>query len=382
MLPAALQVQSRVLPCTAIGDKNQSTRVGGENVRDAVRPSTGIVWAYRPELDSLRAYAVIPVLLSHWLPVWFVAAFNWGVAGVYLFFTISGYVITRILILELDQQPDWAVVVRKFYLRRALRIWPIYYLTCLVTFFVWPRIGRGDAAWHFLFASNLLDGARGTMSYPVHFWSLSVEQQFYLAWPLLAVLLTRRQLLVFCSACLLLAPVCRAVFLFHYQNLPLMLTATPSNLDSIAAGAVLALLERTETSPSHGIDRMCDVSGVVGAITMGCIIVARLSGQPDYGFIGGATAVALIALWLIRRAKDCRLMRPLLFNRGTLFIGTVSYGIYIYHLLVGAALHALEPRGMGPLTFVVVATLLTIAVASASWYGIEKPFLRLKYRLH
>ena len=119
----------------------------------------GALPAYRPELDSLRAYAVILVLLSHWLPPWFVAAYNWGVAGVHLFFAISGYVITRILLVELDRDIHWRAVVRKFYLRRVLRIWPIYYLTCAIAFFVWPRIDSQYAAWHVLFGSNLLDGA-------------------------------------------------------------------------------------------------------------------------------------------------------------------------------------------------------------------------------
>lgn len=247
---------------------------------------------------------------------------------------------------------------------------------------MWPRIGSGDALWHLVFASNLLDGARGEMTYPVHFWSLSVEQQFYLAWPLLAVMLTRRQLVVFCSACLLLAPACRMLFLFHYHNLPLMLTATLSNVDTIAAGALLALLERTETTNSTLIDRVCDVSGCIGAVLMGFIVAARLSGQPGYGFVAGATAVALIALWLIRRAKDYRILRPLLFNRVTLYIGSISYGIYIYHLLVGAALQAVAAHPMKPIAFVMVATSLTFAVATASWYFIEKPFLRLKKRLH
>ena len=132
------------------------------------------------------------------------------------------------------------------------------------------------------------------MAYPAHFWSLSVEQQFYLAWPLLAVFLTRRQLAVFCVACLFAAPVFRYVFLTHYANLPLMLTAMPSNLDTIASGALLALLEADtrQRMSSQWIDRLCDICGLVGAGVMAMIIYQRLSGQPEFGFVGGATAIA------------------------------------------------------------------------------------------
>ena len=341
--------------------------------------------AYRPELDSFRAYAVLLVLLSHWVPdTRFVAAFNWGVAGVYVFFVISGFVITRILLAATDGDTRWHHAAGKFYLRRILRIWPIYYLTCIVAFFIWPRIDSGHAAWHFLFASNVLDGALGRLSHPVHFWSLSVEQQFYLAWPFLVFLLARRQLALVCMAGMVIAPACRYLFLVHYGNLPLMLTSTPSNLDVLAAGALLALAEehKHQLVTPRVIDRACDVAGIVGAILLFWIIQERLAGRPQFGFIGGATAFALISLWLVRRARDFEVLRRILHNPATIFVGTISYGIYIYHLFVGMALAAVVPGLNGSYAFVLVATVLTLLVATVSWYFIEKPILKAKVRLH
>ena len=84
----------------------------------------------------------------------------------------------------------------------------------------------------------------------------------------------------------------------------------------------------------------------------------------------------------MRRARDVRVLRPFLFNRVTLFIGTVSYGVYLYHLFVGAALHSFRPQLSGAWLFTLTASLLTLAGATASWYFVEKPFLRLKSRLH
>ncbi len=340
---------------------------------------------YRPELDSFRAYAVVLVLLSHWVPdARFVAAFNWGLAGVYVFFVISGFVITRILLVASDGDTGWHHAAGKFYLRRILRIWPIYYLTCVVAFFIWPRIDSGYAAWHFLFASNVLDGLLGKLSHPVHFWSLSVEQQFYLAWPFLVFLLSRRHLALVCVAGMVVAPACRYLFLVHYDNLPLMVTSTPSNVDVLAAGALLALAEehRHRLVTPRAIDRACDVAGLLGAALLLWIIQQRLAGHPQAGFIGGATAFALISLWLVRRARDFALLRGVLHNPATIFVGTISYGVYIYHLFVGMALAALVPGLNGSYAFVAVATALTLLVATASWYFIEKPILKVKVRLN
>ncbi len=105
---------------------------------------------------------------------------------------------------------------------------------------------------------------------------------------------------------------------------------------------------------------------------MGLIIIERLSGRSEFGLVGGATAIALLSLWLIRHARDVRVLRPFLFNRMTLFVGTVSYGIYLYHLLlhhlfVGAALLSLKPKWTGSLAFAAVASLLTLGLATASW---------------
>lgn len=321
-------------------------------------------------------------MLSHWLPPWFVAPFNWGTGGVYLFFVISGYVITRILLSETAGPVPQPGMLGRFYARRALRIWPVYFLVCAITFFVWPKAGQEYAAWHFAFLSNVLVGRLGELVYPVHFWSLSVEQHFYLVWPVLVLVLPRRYLPALCLAFVAVSPLARLYFLAKVGNLPLMLTATVSNLDTLAMGALLATQERRLADPARGArtNLLWKASGIAGALLMTLIVLLRLSGRPELGFVLGGTSVALLSAWLIRCAAVPRLRR-VLSNPATLYLGTISYGIYLYHILVGSAVAAIWPGLAGSYAFVVVASVVTVLIATVSWFGIERPILRLKAKL-
>lgn len=101
---------------------------------------------YRPELDALRAVAVVAVMLSHWVPG-FAYPINWGLVGVYVFFSISGYVITLRLLAE-QAQSNGNIDLRRFFARRIIRIWPIYFLTIAFIYFVHPGFVDGGIGWH------------------------------------------------------------------------------------------------------------------------------------------------------------------------------------------------------------------------------------------
>lgn len=331
--------------------------------------------AYRPEIDSLRAVAVIAVLLSHWLPG-FAYLVNWGLAGVYLFFVISGYVITRGLLSE-QARSNGRIDVRKFFLRRAIRIWPIYFLTIAFIYFVWPGFTSGGIAWHMLFLSNAFFSVEGKFLFPIHFWSLSVEQQFYLTWPFLLLLCGRRQLLWACFAMIAVSPVSRLYFAAELQNMPASFYSLASNLDCLAAGAVVAIAERYR---SPAIATVLNIAGAAGGLLLAYILAMSYQGNGlwDTAFTG--TAIAAISAWLIAWLGRSQCRGGLLCNPLTLYIGKISYGIYLYHLLVGSYLLATPLGKQSPWLYTVASTATTVAIASISWYLIERPLLSIKPR--
>lgn len=164
---------------------------------------------YRAELDTLRAVAVVLVLASHWIPG-FAANIHWGVVGVYLFFVISGYVITRGLLRERDG-PSGRIDFLRFYARRTLRIWPIYFLALAAMYWLWPGLREGSVIWHVTFLSNVLFSFQDAPKFPIHLWSLSVEEQFYLLWPALMAW-QRRHLEKICVALIVLGVLSRWYF--------------------------------------------------------------------------------------------------------------------------------------------------------------------------
>lgn len=330
---------------------------------------------YRPEIDSLRAVAVIAVLLSHWVPG-FIYLVNWGLAGVYLFFVISGYVITRGLLNE-KTASGGHIDIRKFFARRVVRIWPIYFLTIAFIYFVWPGFVHGGVAWHMLFLSNALFSIEGKFMFPIHFWSLSVEQQFYLAWPFLILLCGRRQLVWSCMAMIAVSPVSRWYFAAELQNMPASFYSLMSNLDCLAAGALVAIAERYRSST---IDTTLNIAGAAGGLLLGCILAMSYQGNGlwDTAFTG--TAIAAISAWLIAWLGRSQIRGRPLCNPFTLYIGKISYGIYLYHLLVGSYLSTTALGKQPPWIYALACGAATIAIATASWYLIERPLLALKPR--
>src|SRR5208337_4189358 len=149
-------------------------------------------------LDGIRALAVIAVMIQHFDP----GTVRWiklGHVGVRVFFVLSGFLITGILLqarqsAEIDGLSKWRVL-RNFYARRFLRIFPIYYLVILVTWVAGIAEMRESVGWNLSYLSNFYFYQRGTGNYSVtHLWSLAVEEQFYLLWPLLILFLPRKWL--------------------------------------------------------------------------------------------------------------------------------------------------------------------------------------------
>src|SRR5262249_40880734 len=149
--------------------------------------------AYMPQLDGLRAVAVLAVVAHHTLPGPLVDALNPGAAGVRLFFVLSGFLITGILLgcRESMAQQGAGQALASFYARRFLRIFPLYYFALAVVLLAGVQEARDGAAWHLAYLSNVYGVRQGWLGSLAHFWSLAVEEQFYLVWPALVLSLPR-----------------------------------------------------------------------------------------------------------------------------------------------------------------------------------------------
>ncbi|MHB0869571.1 MAG: acyltransferase family protein [Chloroflexota bacterium] len=350
---------------------------------------------YIPELDGLRALAILSVLLFHlnFRSNWF----SLGWTGVMLFFVLSGFLITGIL-LEAKKRPHY---FRNFYARRALRVLPIYYLTFLAVAAA-ARTGQegvGDLGYYVTYTQNYLLGATNfSPSFPImfnHTWSLAIEEQFYLLWPLAVLWLSRRGLLLLTVALFALGLFSRAAILFSAANPVLIYTSLPTQLDSLAAGAGLAVLVRS------GIELRAIARGALGATLAagaGLVYLIQANGLGSFWHPEewGARALNLplftlmalfwggvLALAILGRSPLSALLRL----GGLRQFGKISYGLYIYHfpvyVVVDRVLSALIPADNTLLADVVppVAKLLvTYLLALVSWRLIESPLLRLKDR--
>ncbi|WP_158593082.1 acyltransferase [Pseudomonas sp. 91RF] len=327
---------------------------------------------FRPEIDGLRALAVIAVLCSHWI-IGFTFPVNWGLAGVYLFFVISGYVITRGLLKE-QARNSGRISLKRFFKNRALRIWPAYFLIIVLLYFIWPGFKQEDVAWHALFLSNFLFSSPGATLFPIHFWSLSIEQQYYLFWPLLLVFM-RSRLWMICLLMIILSPVAR----WYYADIQIPLAAIfslPANLDCLAAGSLLAILETK--MPASALKKVTGLTGALSAMLL--LVILYLSSQTiafaETIFL--ATSFAGLSVWMISWLNERNAKKFLLTTPVIQYIGQISYGIYLYHLMVGFCMANYLPQLSHPFLHPLLSAITTVAIAALSWRFVEKPFLLLK----
>jgi peptidoglycan/LPS O-acetylase OafA/YrhL len=188
------------------------------------------------ELDALRAFAVMLVVWSHSTNR---AIGLTGFEGVLLFFVISGFLITHILLEARGAAPP-TTILRAFYLRRFLRIFPIYYVVLFLTALAGVPNVRDGLAWHAAYLSNWYYALGGPLDKAVHLWSLAVEEQFYLLWPWCALLLSRAALRAALGLMIVTGPMSRLVLGCSGANSVAVWTTTPSVFDALGLGCFLA----------------------------------------------------------------------------------------------------------------------------------------------
>jgi peptidoglycan/LPS O-acetylase OafA/YrhL len=352
---------------------------------------------YQPELDGLRFYAFLGVFVCHSFPfeAKFYARFSlpmpwlWGAiaksgaAGVDLFFALSAFLITSILLRE--RQETGAISLRRFYLRRILRIWPLYFLLIAVAVVLSHTMANQHLRWYYvagylLFVGNWVHAVFGrpeSVCSPL--WTVSIEEQFYLIWPVLMKILRRRGMIVAAIATFLLATVSRLGFMLAGWSGGFIYYGSTSRCDSLALGILLALFADRLPRPSRGARWLLLAAGLTGWI----VSSARLNEQPgpvDMRMVWGRFIVSLSAGAILYACLDSHSL--LVRGRWVVRLGKISYGLYMLHLTgILIALSLLHPGwGWQLLAAKGLGFVITVVLALASYRWIESPFLRLKDR--
>lgn len=340
-----------------------------------------------PQLDGLRAFAVTAVLLHHFLEM---KGFDWAFEGVRLFFVLSGFLITGILLqsreLAESRGDSLGGTIRRFYARRALRIFPLYYFLILIGLVINLEPAREALGWFLTYSLNIYMAHQGWyVDNYAHFWSLAVEEQFYIVWPWLVLFAPRRWLLPLILAVISIGPLFRFYCVIQEYNGIVAYISTPGCLDSLGMGALLTI-----TAHSRAKDVLQSylrkVALPVGLVASGVLLL--LLTHPVFWKVSTIfydSALALFFCWLIYSASVGfrGIVRVVLESPPLTYVGKISYGIYVYHpfmpklcMFIFRVLGFDYPKSR-VLTFI-LPTVATMIVASISWYIMERPLNNLK----
>lgn len=341
---------------------------------------------HAPALDGVRGAAVLLVVLHHW-EVWPTFPIDRGLLGVRLFFALSGYLITTILLQgrALIEAGDTTLgaFARAFYARRFLRLLPLYYAT-LAGLWAADVVGlRDEFLWHAAHGTSFLVArANAWVGYPSHFWSLSVEEQFYLLWLWAVVLTPRRRLPGMLAATVLAGTAWRSLGAVAGLGRFSLLYLLPGCLDALGVGALLAWIHRERAAYVTRVRGAMWASG--GLALVGATLATRGGGATPLshalaGTKGTAYALLLGALVSACAAREGRLVRVMSW-RPLAYLGRVSYAVYIAHPLVFFGLRYHSPTLRGTYALWGLSTALTLAFAEASRRWFEGPINARKSR--
>ncbi len=346
------------------------------------------------QLDGLRAIAVFLVLIQHFVPQGHVLLklITWGTIGVQLFFVLSGFLITRIL-LDARTRIDCGAVtlgftLRQFHIRRILRIFPVFYasLFLLAAFNIGPV--RETLVWHLTYMSNVYLTIRGEMHDNItHFWSLAVELHFYMLWPFVILCTPRKYVLPIILSTVVFAPVYRFTLGALHMNPIARIWLLPASMDTLGVGALLAYFTLNEQGLGKYRGLLAKNGLWMGALGLLGISVLRMLELLPWGpevFVMGSV-LALFFFGLVDGAVRGYpgILGKFLEFAPLAYAGKISYGVYIIHHFVPEILDKSMPAlGMGvpaslPLRFVLY-TAVSILLAAVSWHCMEKPINGLK----
>jgi len=339
---------------------------------------------YIPALDGIRAIALLLVLFSHSV---IFDQFTWlhsvglelGYAGVSIFFVLSGYLITRLLIQE--EEKTGSISLNLFYIRRAFRLLPALWLYLLLVWILWIKGLLPGNPWYsfitsLLYIRNLIGHGDATN----HLWSLSIEEQFYLVWPIAIAIFPKQNLRRFLIAlviiCIVVVWRCYAINnnLATYGNVYIR---TDFRFDSPLIGCTIALLEsisprvftRFNSSPFRS-----DLWLLTGVVLLTFWIMIQLQMGRIWGIDSTVTSLISGVIIISQIVNNDSFSKQVLTVPPLMSIGKISYGVYLWQgLFLGSQLAPLGFMRKFP-----TGLLLSFSSALISYFLLEKPLLRIK----
>ena len=358
---------------------------------------------YLPSIDSLRALAVLAVIIYHvdvnYLPG--------GFLGVDLFFVLSGYLISSLIIKE--YRKTGSLNLYNFYIRRARRLLPAVYFMITVGLVVMVlfnevllRKSHLDAIFGYIYSSNWwyifhkLDyfDSFGAQSPFKHLWSLAIEEQFYMIFPLLFLLVNRKKKskdgtyklnknFLYVVLGLILVSLIAHILLFDINNISRIYFGTDTRAFSLLVGVVGAILypmERLHTKVTPQQNMLYSVVSLVSIATLITVMIYT-SEYNTLLYRGGFLLVAILGLIvIISSGKQHTLMSRLLSFKPVVFIGKISYSLYLWHFPVLVLTTPVSEIGNPNIFFVILRIVLTFAVAIVSYVFVETPIRKLGFK--
>jgi len=349
-------------------------------------------------LDGVRGLAILLVMIHHFtlIPAGpavdnaLHAVSRLGWTGVDLFFVLSGYLITSILV---EYKGD-ARYFSAFYARRVLRILPLYYAVLALVLVILPPlidVGKvhGSSIWYWLHASNIRFALFGFNHRNLNIaWSLAIEEQFYLFWPLVVHLVPREKMARVSLGFFAASVLCRFGFELAGASWITTYVSTPCRLDGLALGAFLACLPQEKLR----LSRRPATRVLLGAATVTLAVIAlgrSLAMESRFAPTVGFAALAVLWGSVLVLALSTPLVNRLFSWRGLVVLGKYSYALYLFHPTVADLVKthlfgvAVWPRVgpsllLGQVLFHAIAGGITLSLAWISWRVLEDPILRLK----
>lgn len=364
-----------------------TTHAAAGEARAASAETRRFKLGYRPELDGLRGVAILSVFTHHV----FHRKLPGGFLGVDLFFVLSGFLITYLLVEEWERRGS--ISLKNFYARRALRLLPALFLWC-ATFaaaapFLDERRGPGIYKGVALALTYVLNWAPALghrwYSPLIIAWSLAIEEQFYLLWPPVLALALRRGVgprALACGLSLAVVTVCahRLVVWQGGAAVTRMYYGTDTRADALLVGCTLGVLVAYGLLPrARGFKLFARGAAALGALWLGWL-ATRITWEDGWIYTGGLTLVACAAAAVIvtTLVHPWRPALMLLRFPPLVWFGRISYGLYLWHFPVTRVIYPNQDRA--PVAGKLLAAALAILCAAASYYVVERRFLRLKGR--
>jgi peptidoglycan/LPS O-acetylase OafA/YrhL len=346
---------------------------------------------YFENLDGYRGLAAIFILLFHSM----FTAFGALWIGVPMFFVLSGFLITRILI----QQKNSNNYLKRFYLKRSLRIFPIYYLGLLLSVF-WGLLVNADLSklpvflvylQNFTISANLLpDYCNGIMN---HTWSLSAEEIFYLLWPLFILITPNKKIKTLVCVIWIVCLACKTILLalfYTVETSQLLQLSLAGNVDGLMAGALLGVFSlKDEFQDQKKFPRKSFALAFLFFVLVLAGNYFAFTDARSLAILKATLSVAAILvsfyfIWFLTLKNESSFIHKFLQTPFMTFSGRISYGIYLYHALIFGVTASCVFHfkwKLDPVIIFLFEILATYSVAILSWYFIEKPFLSLKNKI-